>query len=65
VATWGTLGLEIAFPLLACSLRTRPWAWLSMVAMHIALLVFVDFADLSVGMLVVHLFTFEPRWLNR
>jgi hypothetical protein len=62
--TWGTLALEVGFPLLACHHRTRPWAWLSMVAMHLGLLVFIDFADLSMGMLVLHLFTFEPRWLG-
>ncbi|MFT4628401.1 MAG: hypothetical protein ACI8PZ_007096, partial [Myxococcota bacterium] len=62
--TWGALGLELAFPLLACSLRTRPWAWLAMLGMHLGLLLFVDFADLTMGMLVLQLFTFEPRWLQ-
>lgn len=62
-ATWGTLALEIGFPILACHNRSRPWVWASMVVMHLGLLMFVDFADLSAGMLVLHLFTFEPRWL--
>lgn len=65
VATWGTLGLELVFPLLACHLRTRPWAWLGMVLMHVGLILLIDFADLSAGMLILHLFTFEPRWLTR
>lgn len=63
LATWSALGLELAFAPLALLRRVRPWIWLAMVGMHAGLLVLVDFAELSVGMLVLHLFTFDPRWI--
>ena len=63
MATWGTLGLEIAFPLLVLSRRLRPLAWLAMTLLHVSLLVLIDFADLTLGMLVIHAFTFDERWL--
>jgi predicted DCC family thiol-disulfide oxidoreductase YuxK len=62
-AAWGGLAAEILFPLLALFARTRPWIWLALLAMHLGLVVLVDFADLSLGMIALHLFTFDPRWL--
>jgi hypothetical protein len=63
VATWGVLGLELAFAPLACVARLRPWLWAAMLALHLGLLVVIDFADLSLGMVLLHLFTFETgRW---
>jgi len=38
------------------------WCW--MVAMHLGILFVVDFADLTFGMLMIHLFTFDPDWLK-
>ena len=61
--TWGTLLLEVLFVPLAILPRTRLFAWSSMVALHLAIVVFIDFADLSAGMLMVHLFTADPRWI--
>ncbi|MBK1826611.1 DCC1-like thiol-disulfide oxidoreductase family protein [Haloferula rosea] len=61
--TWGTLAAELLFLPLALWSRSRPWIWLSMVLMHIGILGVVDFADLSLGMLMIHLFTFDPDWL--
>jgi hypothetical protein len=60
--TWCALGLEIAFLPLALWRWTRPAAWLAMVMMHVGILAFVSFADLSLGMLMVHLFTVDARW---
>ncbi|MBI4179231.1 lipase maturation factor family protein [bacterium] len=62
-ATWGSLVMEIAFLPLCLHPKTRPLAWLSMVAMHFGILSIVDFADLTFGMLMIHLFTFDPSWL--
>ena len=61
--TWFTLAAELAFLPLALWNKSRPWIWLSMVALHLGILVVVDFADLSFGMLMIHLFTFDPAWL--
>ena len=60
---YGGLAAEILFAPLALFSRTRPWIWLALLAMHLGLVVLVDFADLSLGMIVLHLFTFDPRWL--
>jgi predicted DCC family thiol-disulfide oxidoreductase YuxK len=32
--------------------------------MHLGLIVVIDFADLSLGMVMLHLFTFDPAWLR-
>jgi hypothetical protein len=63
--TWSALALELLFAPLALSARMRPWVWLAMVGMHVGLLVLIDFADLTVGMLLMHAFTFDPSWLRR
>ena len=64
LATWGVLGLEIAFPLLLLTRRGRRAAWFAMTAMHLGLLVLIDFADLTLGMLVTHLFVAGDDWLG-
>jgi hypothetical protein len=62
VMTWQTLALELLFLPLALWRWTRPVVWLAMVGMHIGIVALLDFADLSAGMLMVHLFTFDSRW---
>ena len=32
--------------------------------MHLGLLMLIDFADLSLGMVMLHLFTFDPGWIR-
>lgn len=63
LSTWGSLALEVSFVLLCLHRRTRLWAWLATSAMHLSILLMIDFADLSFGMLMFHLFVFDPRWL--
>ena len=60
--TWMALALEIAFLPLALWRWTRPVIWSAMVAMHLGILALVSFADLSAGMLMLHLFTLDSRW---
>jgi predicted DCC family thiol-disulfide oxidoreductase YuxK len=62
-ATWAALFLELAFAPLALSRRLRPFLWLTMVGLHIGLLVLVNFSDLTIGMLLLHFFTFDPAWV--
>lgn len=62
--TWGTLGIEILFAPLVLSRRLRPWVWLATCGLHLGIIAVVDFADLSLGMLMVHAFTFDRRWLG-
>jgi predicted DCC family thiol-disulfide oxidoreductase YuxK len=63
IATWGALALELSFAPLALFRRARPWIWTAMVGLHLGLVVLIDFAELSLGMLILHLFTFDPQWV--
>lgn len=63
IASWGALTLELTYVLLALSRRARPWIWVAMLTLHLSLMVFIDFADLSFGMVILHLFTFDPAWV--
>lgn len=63
ILTWSALAAEIAFLPLCLTRRGRAWAWCGMVAMHLGILLVVDFADLTIGMLMLHAFTFDPDWL--
>jgi predicted DCC family thiol-disulfide oxidoreductase YuxK len=62
-ATWSALFLELAFAPLALFRRLRPFLWLVMVGLHFGLLVLVNFSDLTIGMLLLHFFTFDPAWI--
>lgn len=64
LGTWGVLGLELVALPLALSSRSRPWLWTALFALHLGLLVLVDFADLTFGMILLHLFTFDPAWIR-
>lgn len=64
ILTWVTLGLEIGFGLLVIFSKTRMFAWFMIMAMHLGILMIVDFADLTLGMMMIHLFTFDARWFK-
>jgi predicted DCC family thiol-disulfide oxidoreductase YuxK len=64
-ATWSALALELSFAPLALFRRARPWIWCAMVSLHVGLFVLVSFPDLSAGMIILHLFTFDPSWIAR
>lgn len=61
-ATWGTLALELLALPLSCMRRTRMIAWCLLAGMNVAILFVIDFADLTVGMLMIHAFTCDCRW---
>ncbi|MCI0351688.1 MAG: DCC1-like thiol-disulfide oxidoreductase family protein [Acidobacteriales bacterium] len=63
IATWAGLALELLFAPLALFRVLRPWIWLAMVGLHLGLLSMLDFADLTIGMLLLHFFTFDPAWM--
>jgi predicted DCC family thiol-disulfide oxidoreductase YuxK len=63
LATWGALGAELLFAPLAVLPRARPWIWGLMLSMHLGLILLIDFADLSLGMVMLHMFTFDPAWV--
>jgi predicted DCC family thiol-disulfide oxidoreductase YuxK len=60
---YSSLVMEVFFLPLAIFRFTRPWIWLGMVSMHLGILTMVNFADLTTGVLMLHLFTFDPRWI--
>jgi len=62
--TWGILALEILFLPLAIFKKTRKWVWITMIGMHLGILLVIDFADLTLGMLMIHWFTFDGRWFK-
>jgi predicted DCC family thiol-disulfide oxidoreductase YuxK len=64
VATWCALGLQLLYPPLALFRRARPLIWFVMVAVHLVTIVFLDVAGPAVGMLMFHLFVFDPDWIR-
>jgi hypothetical protein len=62
--TWAALAGELAFAPLALIRRLRPWIWGMMLLMHLSLIALIDFADLSLGMVMIHLFTCDPGWFT-
>ena len=63
--SYAALLLELCFAPLALWPKARPILWGSMLAMHLTLCLLVQFADLSVGMLVLHAFSCDPAWFTR
>jgi predicted DCC family thiol-disulfide oxidoreductase YuxK len=63
-ATWGALALELSFAPLAIFRRIRPWIWSAMVLLQIGLFALISFPDLTAGMIILHLFTFNPLWVR-
>jgi len=60
--TWWVLMTELLFAPLALFPRGRQIAWGAAVLMHVGLLLSFRFWELSVGMLVFHLFLVDARW---
>jgi predicted DCC family thiol-disulfide oxidoreductase YuxK len=58
------LALELSFAPLALSRRLRPWIWGAMLLMHLSRIALIDFADLSLGIVMIHLFAFDPGWVR-
>lgn len=58
------LGFELLFAPLALVRRLRPWLWGALLGMHLGLIALIDFADLSLGMAMLHGFTFDPAWVR-
>lgn len=63
--TWLVLVVELMFAPLVLSRRLRPWLWATMLAVQLGFLCFLNFADLTFPMLLVHLLAFQPEWLAR
>jgi hypothetical protein len=62
--SYGSLALELLFAPLSLARCLRPWLWVALLGMHVGLIALIDFADLSLGMIMFHAFTFDPTWLE-
>ena len=64
LTTWSALAIELSFAPLALIRRLRPWVWALMLGLHFVRIALIDFADSSLGMVMLHLFTFDPQWIK-
>ena len=62
--TWGSLFLETSCLFLGTFAKTRKWYWIMFMGFHIGILTTVNFADLTIGMIIPHLFTFDSTWFS-
>ena len=62
ILTWSALVLEIGFGFLVLFSSTRLYAWIMIMMMHLGILLIVDFPDLTLGVIMLHLFTFNGKW---
>lgn len=65
VMTWSVLVLEAGFLLFCLTGAGRKYAFLAICSMHLGIMLTVDFVDLTLGMLMVHMLLFDPAWLPR
>ena len=63
--TWAVIAIELFFVLFCFLEVTRKWAWFAMLLIQFGFLVFLDFADLTFPMLLIHMLTFDRRWLTK
>jgi len=62
--TWGSLVLEVSYLFIGTFYRTRKYYWLASIMFHMGILCTINFTDLTIGMIVVHLFSFDPSWFE-
>jgi hypothetical protein len=65
VLTWLTVAVELLFLPLSLHRAGRFIAWSAMCSLHVGVLLLVNFTDLTIGMLMVHLFIFDRDWIRR
>jgi len=63
--TWGVTAIELLFVLLILYKPLRIFAWTFMLFVQFGFLVFLNFADLTFPMLLIHLLTFDPTWIKQ
>ena len=62
--TWFTIILFVVFPFLILFHKTRVYAWFTLLIIHIIVLITLDLTQVSLGIIVFHLFVFDLDWLN-
>jgi predicted DCC family thiol-disulfide oxidoreductase YuxK len=64
LATWSVAGMELLFAPLALFARARPWLWLLLLGSQAARIALSGSTGPSMAMVMLHLFTFDPRWVS-
>ena len=64
IHTWISLMAEILFLPLGLFYHIRKWYWLLFMGIHMGIICLIDFTELTFGVLMIHIFTFDNHWLN-
>lgn len=64
-STWFSLFLEISFLPLGVFYHTRFYYWLLYMGFHIGILMLINFTDLTVGVMMIHMATFDWTWTSK
>ena len=65
VSTWLSLVLEILFLPLGMFYNTRFAFWILYMVFQLAIVTVVNFTDLTLGVLMIHVFTFDMEWIKQ
>lgn len=63
IATWLSLFMEISFLPFGMFYYMRPIYWFAYVGFHIGILALINFSDLTIGVTMIHIFTFDSNWI--
>ena len=63
VLTWSLMAVELLFAPLALVRKARPVLWVAMLVAQVGFLCLLNFADLTIPMLLFHMLTFDPAWV--
>ena len=64
IITWFIVYVELLFAPGVLFRRARPWLWSAMLFVQFGFAFLLNFADLTIAMLLFHLITFDPGWIR-
>lgn len=64
LSTWLSLAAEISFLPLGLFKKLRLFFWILFMCLHIGILSVINFTDLTLGVLMIHIFTFDHTWFE-
>ena len=64
LVTWSILYVELLYAPLALIRGMSKWLWSGMLFVQVGFLLLLNFPDLTVAMILMHLFTFNPDWVK-
>jgi len=62
--TWGSLALEMLCLPLGMFYHTRKYYWFALLVLHFGIIMVIKFSDLTLGVLMIHFFVFDPEWVK-